>query len=262
MNLLQGAVVNPHARADPGAVPFRQTLAVGNGAEGWFHQFHQSFMVDVTADGNHDVFGMVEAPEKRLDHPGIEIKDIFPGAQYGTSQGMITPEIGARQQVDIFFGGILNHADLLKYHRPFPLHLGGIESRVEKDVRQYLHHGLHMAVQDLGMVAGVLHGGEGIVVTTNGIELFSDLIGAAAGRPLKDHVFDEMTQSVLFIIFIPGAHIHPDSHGDGANVGYLLRDDFDAVLKDGFIDHRYPFLRLKPLCGSGEYGRPGIPPTP
>jgi hypothetical protein len=78
-------------------------------------------------------------------------------------------------------------------------------------------------------------------MSADGVELFCDLIGRPAGRPLENHMFDEMGQPALGDGFVASTDVDPYAHGDGSNVGYLFGDNLNTVGKDGFINHRRSF---------------------
>ena len=47
-----------------------------------------------------------------------------------------------------------------------------------------------MGINDLGMIAGVFHGGKGVGMSPYGIKLLGDLKGRPPGGPFENHVLD------------------------------------------------------------------------
>ena len=119
-----------------------------------------------------------------------------------------------------------------------------------------------MGIEHFGVVARVLHGGEGVGLATDGVELLGDLKGTALGGTFKDHVFDEVRQAALLGGLIPGPNIDPYPHGDGSDVWNLMGDNPDTVVEDGF-NWPWPHCQLlKPLYDSAGFFHRWRSPTP
>jgi hypothetical protein len=63
-----------------------------------------------------------------------------------------------------------------------------------------------------------------------------NLLGRARGSALEDHVFDEVGDAVLGDGLVARTGVHPDAHGDAADVGDALGENQQAVRKDGAAD--------------------------
>ena len=88
-----------------------------------------------------------------------------------------------------------------------------------------------MLVQNLGIEADQLLGGEGVQVAANRVHRPRDLFRGAAGGSLEQHVFDEVRQAVLLADFPAGAAADPDADRDRSHVGHRLGNHADPVRK-------------------------------
>ena len=101
--------------------------------------------------------------------------------------------------------------------------------------------------QDFGIEAGKFLAGEGVENAAHRVDLFGDLLGAAALRAFEKHVFDEVGNPVFFRMFIPRSRLHPDPYGNGMDPRDFLRDDLDSIVKGCFLYHFGFAQRLVPI---------------
>ena len=89
-----------------------------------------------------------------------------------------------------------------------------------------------MLVENLDVETDALLGRKRVQIPTNRVHLPRNGFRGAVLRSFKNHVFDEMRETVDFRFFVPGAGLDPDADGNGPDVLHLLRDDGQAVRKD------------------------------
>ena len=148
------------------------------------------------------------------------------------------PEIVAAEQVvDEILGVLVRGGDLLEYHRPLALDLVGIEHRVEKNILQDVHRQRQVLVHHLGVVTGSLPAGESIDDAADGVHFLGDPLRATPVGSLEQQVFDEVRQSALPAFLVTGAVPHPDAQAHRPGPGALLRQNPDAVVQNGLVEH-------------------------
>jgi len=91
-------------------------------------------------------------------------------------------------------------------------------------------------VERLDGEADGLLAGEGVEIAADSVHLAGDLRGGARGGALEDHMLDEVRDAVLGGRLVARAGVHPDAHGDAADVRDALGEDEQAVRKDSPAD--------------------------
>ncbi len=128
---------------------------------------------------------------------------------------------------------VLVHLNLFEDHLLFGVEIVLAQRRAE-DVGQQFDGLILMFRQHGGVEDGVLFVGEGVVVGAHFVELAVHLVGRAAGRALKGHVFEEMAHAGDGVVFIACAGADEEPHGRRICRGVALGDDFQAVRKGVF----------------------------
>ena len=135
------------------------------------------------------------------------------------------------------------------------------EQRLQHQVGQDVQGSRQVLIHHLGVEANDLLGGEGVHVPTHGVQLFGDLLGAAAGGALEDSVLDEVADPVHFRGLGPRAALHPNAHRHRAHVRHLLGQDRQPVGERllahtsnvGGHNHLFTLLLRKPArCSPGR----------
>ncbi len=216
-------------RAALGGQPLREAVAGFDGFKCRLHQIHQSLVVEIAGGGNHDAFGLIQTVKKFFYHLSVKLDDVLRGAENRSTQWIFTPKIIARKQMEVFFRAVFHHAYFLQDNRPFFIDLGGIEYRIDENVREDIHHGFRMGIHDPGMVAGIFHGRKRIGMAADGIKFLGNLKSRPFAGAFKNHVFDKMGKSALKLGFVPGTHIDPHPHGNRAGMGHFFADNPNTV---------------------------------
>ena len=86
-----------------------------------------------------------------------------------------------------------------------------------------------MAVQNAGIEARGIAGGESVDLPADGVHAPGKLRGGAVRRTLEEHVLDEVGAALLAVLFIARADADPDADGSGAHAGHFLVGDADTV---------------------------------
>src|SRR6267378_2685620 len=192
-------------------------------------------MLQIPCRGNHHPGGGVMPLAVGFQIIPRETLNALPPADNGHSKGMVLEEPAIEVVVNELFGIVLDVFQLLEDHLLLLLHLAHVENRILNQLRNHIDGLRQMVVKDPGVETGVLFCRECVEVTADPLEAAGDLLGRIAFCPLKDHVFEEVRDAVVFGMFVARAHLNPDPHGDRTHVGNLFRHDADAVGKNGFL---------------------------
>ena len=136
---------------------------------------------------------------------------------------------------------ILVHKDFFEHNPLLFFELVGIEHAVEHDIREDIRREFHMLVEHLCVKAGTLLACKGVEVAAHGVHLYGNLLGAALFGSLEHHVLNQVRSARRFRRFPHGTGIHPNAHGQRADVIHALIDQPDAVWQCFLNDH-FSFL--------------------
>ena len=142
---------------------------------------------------------------------------------------MLGPEAARKGFVKEIFGVVHVHLDFFEDNLLLVLDVTRIEARVKAEVADNIQSDREMLIENFGVEADLLFGGEGVQHAADGIHFSGDGFGGTALGALEDHVLDEMGKAVLLGDFAAGAVANPDANGDGAHVGHRLGDDNETV---------------------------------
>ena len=120
--------------------------------------------------------------------------------------------------VNDVFGIILGVLQLFDHHEFFLLHLAPFECCIQHEVRKDIHGFAQVRIEHAGVVAGLLFGGKRIEVTAERLEALRDFTHVPVVRAFEDHMFEEVTYSVLGGFFVSGPDIGPDADRNGTDV--------------------------------------------
>ena len=167
------------------------------------------------AEVRQDLFG--KAP--RQGHHGVvrpvvaAVVVLEEGPGHG-GQGLLLPQDGPGEGgagVDVLeelfpaqvVGGVLVHIDLLQDDPPLGLHGLLVESGAEDHVPEDIQGLGQVVVQDVGVEAGALLGGEGVHLAADGVGLPGDIGGGPGLGALEEHVLDEVGRAGLPVLLLP-----------------------------------------------------------
>ena len=124
------------------------------------------------------------------------------GSGDGLAQRMIFPEILREDLVDQVIGIVLIHLDLFQDHPALAPQIGEIEDRVQHQIAEHIHCNRQVLIQYFNVEADTFLGGECVHVAADGIHLPRNIFRRAGLGPFKDHVLQEMGDSVGRNVFV------------------------------------------------------------
>jgi hypothetical protein len=149
---------------------------------------------------------------------------------------MLGPEASGEKFVEEIFGIVLIHFDFLEDDLAFLGDVFGIKFWAEDEIGENVEGDGEMLIEDLGVEADLLLGGESVQHAADGVHFTGDSFSGAALGTFENHVLDEMGEAVFLGNFAAGTIADPNADGDGAHVGHGLRDDDEAVGENLFLN--------------------------
>ena len=114
----------------------------------------------------------------------------------GAAEGLVRPERGVEQLLDVMLRLVQIHRHLLFDDLALLADLHRVELRVEPHIQQDIEQLVEAVMAGAGMETGRLLAGEGIQVTADALDRLGDGFGRALLRALEQQVFDEMADAV------------------------------------------------------------------
>ena len=209
-------------------------------------------VLHVPHGGNHQVVPPVALLEELQNLCALECVDGVPRPEDGHAQGVPLPEMLLEDVVDVLVGRVLHHADLLEDDGFLLVDVIEVEQRVDEDVGQQVDGQREVVVGHLDVERRQLLAGEGVHHAPDGIDVGGDVKGRPPGRPLEEHVLDEVGRPVDPLVLVARAAGNPGADRDGADVTDLFRDDLDPVRKDCFSVRLQLLHPGHPSCSGGS----------
>ena len=150
---------------------------------------------------------------------------------------------------------VLDHLDLFDDHLLLAVHIVRVESRVEHDVGQDVERQRKVLVEDLDVVGRVLLGRERVQLAADRVHGLGDLLGAAAGGPLEEHVLDEVGDAGVFVRLVARAAREPDAHCDRSDVGHRFAQQSQPGVEGFAPDRRRCRPGVRGVCSHRVRGR-------
>ena len=136
------------------------------------------------------------------------------------------------QLLNEIFGIVLNHSNFFKDDLLFLFNFFLSESGAEKQISQKVEGLWEMLIQYLDVLGCGFARGEGVHLAPQRIDFTRNLRGRSSGRPLEEHMFDEMGVPSLCGAFITRARIDPDAYCYGFEGRDSLGNQANPVLED------------------------------
>ena len=215
---------------DGGLVAIEEAVAVEGGAD----PVDDDVVVDV-AGHRHDHRGraVVLAPEA-LDLLAGQGLDRGLGAGDGPAErGVGAPGLLGEELVDDVVGVVVVHGDLVEDHVALGLDVVGGQQRAGDHVAEDVDGQRQVLVEDPGVEAGVLLGGEGVELTADLVERDGDVEGRALSGALEQQVLEEVRGAVQGGGLVARADADPDADRGRADARHVLGDDAQAAGQDG-----------------------------
>ncbi len=156
-------LLGPHARTDLGAA--------GDLAIGLLDERPDLGSGHVAGDHHHRIIGRVEPPVKRERILAVELLDLGAPADHRPSIGMIEIERRGDLLAEPRFRAVGDpHVVLFQHHVALGQHIGVGEHEAGHAIGLELHHRRQVFAGDALEIAGVVGGGEGILLAADGGE--------------------------------------------------------------------------------------------
>ena len=138
--------------------------------------------------------------------------------------------------MDDVVGIVVVHRDLVEDHVALGLDVLGREQRGGDHVAEHVHGQAEVLVEDPGVEAGVLLGGEGVELTAHRVQRDRDVERRPLAGALEEQVLEEVRAAVQGRRLVAGAHADPDPDAGRADAGQLLGDHPQPAGQDGAPD--------------------------
>ena len=149
---------------------------------------------------------------------------------------MVAPEAPEEGLVHQIFRIVHFHLQLFENDALFLLNVLRPEERLQNQLGKNVKSDRQMIVDDLGVVADQLLGGERVKVSTCRVDDSGNVFGGTAFRAFEDHVLDEMRDAVVFDSLAPRASAYPDAKADAANMRHWFGDHTEAVRQNRAVN--------------------------
>ena len=179
-----------------------------------------------------------------------------------------------RRQEDVtegVLGIVVAHGDLLEHHVTLDLDVVEQASPAQDDIGDQVDRQRKVRVEHMRVVAGVFTGGEGVQLTTDGVDRLRDLHRRAVRRRLEQQVLQEVGRTGDGAAFVPGPHTDPHPDRRGVHRRNVLGDhtkatgQFGAAHRGGGVLAAAPASqRCRSSCWRSRHQQerqPGCPPS-
>jgi hypothetical protein len=153
-------------------------------------------------------------------------------AENRTSERVVLPEVLGEHLVNQVVGRVLDHLDLFEDDLLLALDIVLAERRTHDDVGEDVYGQRQVLVEHFDVIAGVFLGGEGIHLAADGVDGLGDVLRAAGGGALEEHVLDKMRDAALFLRLMTRPTGEPDADAHRPHVRHPLRQDAEPVGQD------------------------------
>src|SRR5215471_1321620 len=196
------------------------------------YQVHEAVVIDVTGRCDNQVPRIETLAVCVKDDLLLKLPNCLFCSQNRLAKRVILPEILGKDFVNQVVGIVLVHLDFFEDDTTLAADVLDVEGRIEHQVTKHVHGDGQMLVKDLDIEADTLLGGEGVHVSTDGIDLAGYVLGTAMLGAFEDHVLNEMGDTIPLGVFVTGASLDPNAHRNGADVLHLLCDHRQAIGQD------------------------------
>ena len=120
---------------------------------------------------------------------------------------------------DQVVGRVLDPGDFLDDDVFFQFQVGGIQARMENQVREYIERHRQMLVEHMGLIARMLTSRVRVEAAPERFEGERDLMGGSALGALKHEVLHQMAHTTRLGGLMGGTLVDPNTHRDRSHVG-------------------------------------------
>jgi len=219
MHLFQVLEMNRNTRFWNGNSPFRsQVFSARRRLKKGFKAGNHRLVFYIPCSNHKDSTWDIKRVDISEDGLFCYCRNSFSCSQNRHTDGMVGPEKAIKQHMDIIIRRIFHHADLLEDHLPLTLHVIGIESRIQENIRKDIRYASKVFAKDLSVKTGILLACKCIGHSPDCIQFLCDLKTGAIPRSLKNHVFNKMGDTVLRPDFVTRTGIDPYTKGNGSQM--------------------------------------------
>ena len=223
------------------------------------HQIDDLGVVEAAGRGDDDVLRHVAGPVEVPDLVAGHRRDGLLGAGDEPPQRRIrTVDRLDEEVVHLVAGLVVAHRDLFQDHAALGLHVRLGQQRVGDQVTHHVDGERRVGVQDPGVVAGVLLGGEGIGVAADRLDAGRDVQRRAQLGALEEQVLEKVRRAGEPGVLVPGADRHPHAERHAAHRRDRLGQDAQAIGQGGTPDgatQRVHGQRLRLSHAESHHGR-------
>jgi hypothetical protein len=127
---------------------------------------------------------------------------------------------------------VVRHGELLEDDPALGLELLGVDEAGGDHVGEHVDGHREVAVPHLGVVAGVLLGGDGVVLAADRVERHRDVERRARRGALEEQVLEEVRGAEVAGLLVAGSDGDPHADGRAAAAGHVLAEDAHAGRQD------------------------------
>ena len=198
-------------------------------AELALNQFHRLAVSDIAGGGYDEVIRREPILKAGAKSFAIEAADRFRGTQNGPAEGMFGPKAPSENLMEEIFRIVQVHLDFFKDNLALFPDVVGVKLRAENKIGDDVEGDGQVLVQNFGVEANLLFGGEGVQHAPDRIHLACNVLGRAALRAFENHMLHKVGEAIFLGNLAAGAIADPDADGNGADMRHGLRDDHEAI---------------------------------
>ena len=134
---------------------------------------------------------------------------------------------------DHVIGRVFGLSDFLDDDALLALEFFEVEGRVLEDVGQDIDGERYIIAQDPGVIGSLFACGVGVDETADAFDFLGDAARRAPCRSLERHVLEHVGDAVRVLGFVARACANPHAHRCRLQMGHLVGDDSQTILKPG-----------------------------
>ncbi len=196
-------------------------------------QLDDAFVIDRPGHGDDGGGAGVVSAAKFHQLRAAETRDALDAAGERPAERVLRPHRLGEQLLRVLRGMIAIHHDLLADDLALALDLRRREDRLEIHVAEHVAQLGQVRRGGLGVIAGVVLGGERVEVSAEPFHGFGDPLRAAPLRPFEKQMLEKVRDAALIRALVPPADACPDAEAHAAHVRHFHRGDPRAIRETG-----------------------------
>ena len=212
-------------------------------------QRHHPAVVDIAGHREDHPLGGVAAQVEGAQLVTGHRRDRIDAADHRPTERMVTEDCGKEHVADGVLGIVVAHRDLLEHDVALEFDVRRRADSVENDIGHQVYRQLEVVIEHVGVVAGVLPGGESVQLATDGVDRPGDVDRASRRGALEQQMLQEVSRAGDSAALVARADVHPDPDGGGPRRWNELGDHPQTTRQHGAAHRAVP-------------GRSATPPAP